>query len=73
MKKQKKLQKAVNTNLSAFKEKETNGSYKMQGSAVCIDNKTGRVVAIVGGRSQETEGYSLNRAFQSFRQPDQRR
>lgn len=69
LKKQKKLQKAVNTNLSAFKEKETNGSYKMQGSAVCIDNKTGRVVAIVGGRSQETEGYSLNRAFQSFRQP----
>lgn len=69
LKKQKKLQKAVNSNLSAFKEKETNGTYKMQGSAVCIDNKTGRVVAIVGGRSQETEGYSLNRAYQSFRQP----
>ncbi len=69
LKKQKKLQQAVNSNLSAFKEKETNGTYKMQGSAVCIDNKNGRVVAIVGGRSQETEGYSLNRAFQSFRQP----
>lgn len=68
LKKQKKLQKAVNSNLSAFKEKETNGTYKMQGSAVCIDNKNGRVVAIVGGRSQETEGYSLNRAYQSFRQ-----
>lgn len=69
LKKQKKLQKAVNSNLSSFKEKETNGTYKMQGSAVCIDNKTGRVVAIVGGRSQDTEGYSLNRAYQSFRQP----
>ena len=69
LKKQKKLQKAVNSNLSAFKDKETNGTYKMQGAAVCIDNKTGRVVAIVGGRSQETEGYSLNRAYQSFRQP----
>lgn len=69
LKKQKKLQKAVNANLSGFKERETNGTYKMQGSAVCIDNKTGRVVAIVGGRSQETEGYSLNRGFQSFRQP----
>lgn len=68
LKKQKMLQKAVNSNLSAFKEKETNGTYKMQGSAVCIDNETGRVVAIVGGRSQETEGYSLNRAYQSFRQ-----
>ena len=69
LKKQKKLQAAVNSNLSSFKEKETNGTYKMQGSATCIDNKTGRVVAIVGGRSQETDGYSLNRAFQSFRQP----
>lgn len=69
LKKQKKLQAAVNSNLSAFKEKETNGTYKMQGSATCIDNKTGRVVAIVGGRSQESDGYSLNRAFQSFRQP----
>lgn len=68
LKKQKMLQKAVNSNLSAFKEKETNGTYKMQGSAVCIDNETGRVVAVVGGRSQETEGYSLNRAYQSFRQ-----
>lgn len=69
LKKQASLQKAINSNLAAFKEKETNGTYKMQGSAVCIDNKTGRVVAIVGGRSQKTEGYSLNRAYQSFRQP----
>ena len=69
LKKQKKLQKAVNHNLSGFKDKETNGTYKMQGSAVCIDNKTGRVVALVGGRSQETEGLSLNRAYQSYRQP----
>lgn len=69
LKKQKNLQSAVNSNLSAFKDKESNGTYKMQGSAVCIDNKTGRVVAIVGGRSQKTEGYSLNRAYQSFRQP----
>lgn len=69
LKKQKKLQSAVNTNLSSFKEKGTDGTYEMQGSAVCIDNDTGRVVAIVGGRSQKTEGYSLNRAYQSFRQP----
>lgn len=69
LKKQKALQEAVNTNLSAFTEKNTNGIYKMQGAAVCIDNKTGRVVAIVGGRSQKTSGYTLNRAYQSFRQP----
>lgn len=67
--KQKKLQQAVNSNLSSFREKETNGTYKMQGAAVCIDNETGRVVAIVGGRSQKMSGYSLNRAYQSFRQP----
>ncbi len=69
LKKQKELQNAIDDNLDGFKEKADNGIYKMQGAAVCIDNKTGRVVAIVGGRSQKTEGYSLNRAFQSFRQP----
>lgn len=69
LKKQKALQQAINTNLESFKEKGTNGIYKMQGAAVCIDNSTGRVVAIVGGRSQKTSGYTLNRAYQSFRQP----
>ncbi len=69
LQKQKELQSAVNSNLSYFKDKGTNGMYQMQGSAVCIDNKTGRVAAVVGGRSQQTEGFSLNRAYQSFRQP----
>lgn len=69
LKKQKALQKAINTNLASFTEKSTNGIYKMQGAAVCIDNKNGRVVAVVGGRSQNTSGYTLNRAYQSFRQP----
>lgn len=69
LKKQKELQDAVNTNLAGFTEKSKNGIYKMQGAAVCINNKNGRVVAIVGGRSQKTNGYTLNRAFQSFRQP----
>lgn len=69
LKKQKALQQAINTNLENFKEKGTNGIYKMQGAAVCIDNTTGRVVAIVGGRSQKSSGYTLNRAYQSFRQP----
>lgn len=67
--KQKALQKAINENLKPFKEKTKKGVYKMQGSGTCIDNKTGRVVAIVGGRSQTNEGYTLNRAFQAFRQP----
>ena len=69
LKKQKALQQAINTNLAGFTEKGTNGIYKMQGAGVCIDNKTGRVVAVVGGRSQKTSGYTLNRAYQSYRQP----
>ena len=67
--KQRQLQKAINDNLKMFKEKTKKGIYKMQGSGTCIDNKTGRVIAIVGGRSQKNDGYTLNRAFQAFRQP----
>lgn len=69
MSKQKKLQNAVNETLSGFTEKTDKGIYQMQGAAVCINNKTGRVVAIVGGRKQKSDGYTLNRAFQSYRQP----
>lgn len=66
---QKKLQSAVNNVLVDFSEKDENGVYTLQGAATCIDNSTGRVVAIVGGRSQKSDYYTLNRAYQSFRQP----
>ena len=69
MDKQKALQKSVNKTLKDFKEKGEDGAYKLQGSAVCIDNDTGYVVAIVGGREQDLGTYTLNRAYQSFRQP----
>lgn len=69
MKKQKQLQQAVNEQLSAFTEVNDEGTYALQGAAVCIDNDTGRVVAIIGGRGQKTNGYTLNRAYQSYRQP----
>ncbi|MDD6207168.1 MAG: PBP1A family penicillin-binding protein [Clostridiales bacterium] len=69
MEKQKQLQKQVDESLSVFTDKTEDGIYKLQGAAVCIDNSTGKVVAIVGGRSQSVEGYTLNRAFQSYRQP----
>lgn len=66
---QKKLQKAVNGQLASFTEKRK-GVYTLQGAATCINNKTGRVVAIVGGRKQKSKtGYTLNRAYLSFRQP----
>ena len=41
----------------------------LQAAAVTMDNETGLVVAIVGGRNEKTNGYGFNRAYQSFRQP----
>lgn len=66
---QEQLQRAIDDELYAFVSVNDEGTYNMQASATCIDNKTGNVVAIIGGRSQETNGYTLNRAYQSFRQP----
>lgn len=69
MEKQKQLQDSVASQLSMFTEKTDDGVYKVQGAAVSIDNETGKVAAIVGGREEDQEGYGLNRAYQSFRQP----
>lgn len=66
---QEQLQSSVSTQLSMFTDKTDDGIYKVQGAAVCIDNATGRVAAIVGGREEDQEGYGLNRAYQSYRQP----
>lgn len=67
---QSRLQASVDEVLAGFGEKSDEGIYELQGAAVCIDNTTGMVRAIIGGRSQDdVEGYTLNRAFQSFRQP----
>lgn len=66
---QRSLQEAVDKELVGFGEVNGEGVYTLQGAAVCIDNQTGYVKAIVGGRSQEQDSYSLNRGYQSFRQP----
>lgn len=83
------LQEVLDNKLAFSQEKdEETGLYTLQGALTCIDNETGKVVAIVGGRSQEEEldengepiekekesvsnngVYTLNRAFQSYRQP----
>lgn len=64
---QKKLQDSVKKGLSGYVEKDKKtGKFKLQGAAVCVDNETGYVVAIVGGRSSKDE---LNRGFLSVRQP----
>lgn len=67
---QQRLQDELDDVLSDYQEKNEEGVYTLQGAAVCIDNQTGYVCAVVGGRSQEEiTGYTLNRAYQSPRQP----
>lgn len=63
------LQAAVDNGLAEFSEQNEEGIFTLQSAAVCIDNHTGYVRAIVGGRNQDLPGYTLNRAYQSFRQP----
>lgn len=63
------LQQAIDERLADFQEVNEEGVYKLQGAGVCIDNETGYARAVVGGRSQDFDGYTLNRAYQSYRQP----
>lgn len=66
------LQKILDDGLAFDDEiNEETGIYALQGALTVIDNSNGKVVALVGGRSQDNDNnvYSLNRAFQSYRQP----
>lgn len=63
------LQNTIDEELSDYNTLNVNGTYALQASAVCIDNSTGLVTAIVGGRTQEGVSADYNRAFLSFRQP----
>lgn len=66
---QKLLQNTIDTELEAYNTMNSNGTYALQASAVTIDNETGLVTAIVGGRSQDGISQDYNRAYLSFRQP----
>ena len=63
------LQNAIDEKLEEYNTKNTNGSYALQCAATCIDNETGKVTAIVGGRSQQDVSYDYNRAYLSSRPP----
>lgn len=63
------LQNTIDEQLSDYNTLNSNGTYALQSSAVCIDNSTGLVTAIVGGRTQEGISTDYNRAYMSFRQP----
>lgn len=66
---QEKLQTAVDDSMYGFVTQKEDGVYNVQAAATCIDNDTGKVKAIVGGRSQDNVESSFNRAYQSRRQP----
>ena len=63
---QKKLQNSIDDTLSGEKEEQDNGQYSLQSAGVVVDNKSGCIVAAVGGRGASG---SYNRAFQAVRQP----
>ena len=60
------LQAAVDETLADETALQEDGSYDLQAAAMCIDNETGMVVAIVGGRGEDG---SYNRGYQAERQP----
>ena len=66
---QQELQSSIDTALEKYTEVNDEGIYTLQSAGVCMDNQTGYVKAIVGGRSQEYNGYTIKRAYKSFRQP----
>lgn len=66
---QQQLQDSIDLTLLDFTDTTDDGTFKLQSAATCIDNDTGEVVAIVGGRSQDAVSHTLNRAYQSHRQP----
>lgn len=67
MTRQNQLQQSVDSGLAGFTEKDPSiNKYNVQGAAVSIDNSTGYVNAIVGGRGKNDE---FNRAFLAYRQP----
>lgn len=63
------VQCVLDDNLAKFGDVDEEGNYIMQGAVTAVDNETGRVIAIVGGRSGDNSVLGLNRAFQSYKQP----
>ncbi|MCD7922873.1 MAG: transglycosylase domain-containing protein [Clostridiales bacterium] len=68
---QSELQEILDEELAFSEDLTDDGIYELQGAMTVIDNESGKVVAIIGGRSQEdiSNVYSLNRAYQGYAQP----
>lgn len=68
--KQKNIQGIVDEMLELSSSVSDPGIYNLQGAVTAVDNKTHKVVAIIGSRTQEgLESSNYNRAFQYYRQP----
>ncbi|MCD8300845.1 MAG: transglycosylase domain-containing protein [Clostridiales bacterium] len=65
------MQEILDEQLSFSDSLTSEGIYELQGAMTVIDNSTGKVTAIIGGRTQEGSDnvYSLNRAYQGYAQP----
>lgn len=64
------LQDIVNRKMSKYTTiNDSTGIYEKQASATIIDNNTGLVIGIIGGRTQDNVDNSYNRAFLAARQP----
>ncbi|MCR5609918.1 MAG: transglycosylase domain-containing protein [Lachnospiraceae bacterium] len=66
---QEKLQRFVDTTLADNTEIYKDNVYNFQGSAACLDNETGKIIAIVGGRTQDDVRTEFSRAYEDYRQP----
>lgn len=64
---QKQVENLVNKTYEGNDSKDKQGKLQPQVSSTVIDNRTGNVIAIVGGRG--TSGDQLNRAIRGYRQP----
>lgn len=62
---QKQLQDSIDRKLASNSKVQENGKYCLQSAGVCIDNETGYITAIVGGRGED----AYNRGFLTVRQP----
>ncbi len=69
--KQAELQGVLDAELSFETETDSEGVYALQGAMTVIDNDTGKVIAAIGGRTQDylSTTYGLNRSYQAYRQP----
>lgn len=64
---QNKIEKIVSDTYKSYTGRDVHGKLAPQVSSTVVDNQTGDVLAIVGGRT--TEGDQVNRAINGYRQP----